>query len=181
MARWGQATATSIGAVKGVVLAGGTGSRLDPLTRVTNKHLLPVGGKPMVQWAVDFLVEAGVRDLILVTGSDHVDDFRRYFGDDLQYARQDRAGGIAEALGLTRDFAAGDSVVVMLADNIFSGPITATVQNFERQARGARVLLARVRETEHLRHLGVPKVAGGRIVEIVEKPVDPPGRHAVTG
>jgi glucose-1-phosphate thymidylyltransferase len=167
--------------VKGVVLAGGTGSRLDPLTRVTNKHLLPVGDKPMVQWAVDFLAEAGVRDLILVTGSDHVDDFRRYFGNDLQYAQQERAGGIAEALGLARDFAGGDRIVVMLADNIFSGPITETVRNFEAQAAGARVLLARVRETEHLRHLGVPKIEDGRIVEIVEKPQDPPGGLAVTG
>ena len=137
----------TIAAVKGVVLAGGTGSRLDPLTRVTNKHLLAVGDKPMVQWAVDFLVEAGVRDLILVTGSDHVDDFRRYFGNELQYAQQERAGGIAEALGLTRDFADGERVVVMLADNIFSAPITTTVENFERQAGGARVLLAHVRDT----------------------------------
>ena len=135
----------------------------------------------MVQWAVDFLVEAGVRDLILVTGADHVDDFRRYFGDDLQYAKQEQAGGIAEALGLTRDFAAGDRVVVMLADNIFSGPITETVRNFEAQAAGARVLLARVRETEHLRHLGVPRIEQDRIVEILEKPQDPPADVAVTG
>jgi glucose-1-phosphate thymidylyltransferase len=167
--------------MKGVVLAGGTGSRLDPLTRVTNKHLLPVGDKPMVQWAVDFLGEAGVRDLILVTGSDHVDDFRRYFGSDLEYAKQERAGGIAEALGLARDFARGDRIVVMLADNIFSAPITATIRNFETQSAGARVLLAHVRETDHLRHLGVPRIEDGRIVEIQEKPADPPTRYAVTG
>jgi dTDP-glucose pyrophosphorylase len=135
----------------------------------------------MVQWAVDFLAEAGVQDLILVTGSDHVDDFRRYFGTDLQYARQDQAGGIAEALGLARDFAAGDRIVVMLADNIFSGPITETVRNFEQQQSGARVLLAGVRETEHLRHLGVPRIVDDRIVEIIEKPQDPPGALAVTG
>jgi glucose-1-phosphate thymidylyltransferase len=167
--------------MKGVVLAGGTGSRLDPLTRVTNKHLLPVGDKPMVQWAVDFLAAAGVRDLILVTGSDHVDDFRRYFGSDLEYAKQERAGGIAEALGLARDFAGGDRIVVMLADNIFSAPITATIRNFEMQSAGARVLLAHVRETDHLRHLGVPRIEDGRIVEIHEKPADPPTRYAVTG
>jgi glucose-1-phosphate thymidylyltransferase len=167
--------------MKGVVLAGGTGSRLDPLTRVTNKHLLPVGDKPMVQWAVDFLAEAGVRDVILVTGSDHVDDFRRYFGSDLEYAKQERAGGIAEALGLARDFAEGDRIVVMLADNIFSAPITATIRNFETQSAGARVLLAHVRETDHLRHLGVPRIEDGRIVEIQEKPADPPTRYAVTG
>jgi glucose-1-phosphate thymidylyltransferase len=167
--------------MKGVVLAGGTGSRLDPLTRVTNKHLLPVGDKPMVQWAVDFLAEAGVRDLILVTGSDHVDDFRRYFGSDLAYAKQERAGGIAEALGLARDFASGDRIVVMLADNIFSAPITVTIRNFETQSAGARVLLAHVRETDHLRHLGVPRIEDGRIVEIQEKPADPPTKYAVTG
>jgi glucose-1-phosphate thymidylyltransferase len=167
--------------VKGVVLAGGTGSRLDPLTRVTNKHLLPVGDKPMVQWAVDYLGDAGIRELLLVTGADHVDDFRRYFGDALAYAKQERAGGIAEALGLARDFAAGDRIVVILADNIFSASIAATVRNFERQREGARVVLARVRELEHLRHLGVPRIVDGRIAEIVEKPVDPPGRLAVTG
>src|SRR3954470_22382207 len=181
MARWGQAAATSIGAVKGVCLAGGTGSRLDPLTRVTNKHLLPIGEKPMVQWAVDFLREAGVQDLLLVTGADHVEDFQRYFGDELGYAKQERAGGIAEALGLARGFAGGDRIVVMLADNIFGGPIADTVRNFEAQAAGARVLLAHVRETEHLRHLAVPRIVDGRIVEILEKPVDPPGRHVVTG
>jgi glucose-1-phosphate thymidylyltransferase len=167
--------------VKGVVLAGGTGSRLDPLTRVTNKHLLPVGDKPMVQWAVDFLREAGVPELLLVTGADHVEDFRQYFGDELQYAIQAQAGGIAEALGLARAFAAGERIVVMLADNFFSGPITQTVRNFETQPRGARVLLARVRELEHLRNLGVPRFADGRIVEIVEKPANPPSGLAVTG
>lgn len=167
--------------MKGVVLAGGTGSRLEPLTRVTNKHLLPVGDKPMVQWAVDALAEAGVRDLILVTGSDHVEDFRRYFGNDLQYAQQERPGGIAEALGLARHFVGADRIVVMLADNIYGGSIAETVRNFESQARGARVLLAHVRETEHLRHLGVPRIEHERIVEIIEKPADPPGKRAVTG
>src|SRR6266545_4158887 len=167
--------------MKGVVLAGGTGSRLEPLTRVTNKHLLPVGEKPMVQWAVDALEEAGVRDLILVTGSDHVEDFRRYFGKDLQYAQQLRPGGIAEALGLARDFAGDDRLVVMLADNIYGGSIAETIRRFEAQATGARVLLAYVRETEHLRHLGVPRIEGERIVEILEKPADPPGKLAVTG
>jgi glucose-1-phosphate thymidylyltransferase len=167
--------------MKGVVLAGGTGSRLEPLTRVTNKHLLPVGEKPMVQWAVDALIEAGVQDLILVTGSDHVEDFRRYFGNDLRYAQQERPGGIAEALGLARDFVGDDRLVVMLADNIYGGSIAETIRKFESQATGARVLLAHVRETEHLRHLGVPRIGDGRIVEIIEKPADPPGTLAVTG
>src|SRR6266571_6071284 len=128
--------------MKGVILAGGTGSRLDPLTRVTNKHLLPIGGRPMIQWAVDALREAGIRDLVLVTGSDHVDDFRRYFGSDLQYAQQERPGGIAEALGLARDFAGDERIAVILGDNIYGGSIGATVRNFAAQAEGARVLLA---------------------------------------
>ena len=167
--------------MKGVVLAGGTGSRLEPLTRVTNKHLLPVGDKPMVQWAVDALAEAGVTDLILVTGSDHVEDFRRYFGDDIEYAQQERPGGIAEALGLAREFVGEDRLVVMLADNIYGGSIAETIRRFESQSSGARVLLAHVRETEHLRHLGVPSIESDRIVEIVEKPSEPPGKLAVTG
>ena len=167
--------------MKGVILAGGTGSRLEPLTKITNKHLLPVGDKPMVQWAVDTLEAAGIDELMLVTGADHVDDFRRLLGDDLQYGKQERPGGIAEALGLAREFSADDRVVVMLADNIFAGSIEEAIRNFARQERGARVLLAHVRETEHLRHLGVPRMESERIAEIVEKPVHPPGQLAVTG
>ena len=167
--------------MKGVILAGGTGSRLDPLTRITNKHLLPVGAKPMVSYAVEALTEAGVGELMLVTGGDHVEDFRRLLGDDLQYGRQERAGGIAEALGLARAFVGRDRVVVMLADNIYAGSVAQTVANFEAQAAGGRVLLAHVRETEHLRNLGVPRLDGDRIAEIVEKPADPPSRLAVTG
>ena len=167
--------------MKGVVLAGGTGSRLDPLTRITNKHLLPVDDRPMVMHAIDALREAGVTELMVVTGGDHVKDFHGLLGDGLAYGKQERAGGIAEALGLARDFSAGDRVVVMLADNIFGGPITQTIRNFGEQREGARVLLAHVRETEHLRHLGVPRIEDGRIAEIVEKPADPPGLFAVTG
>jgi glucose-1-phosphate thymidylyltransferase len=167
--------------MKGVILAGGSGSRLDPLTRITNKHLLPVYDKPMVFYAIDALRDAGVEELMLVAGGEHVDDFRRLLGGDLAYGNQDRPGGIAEALGLAREFVGAERVVVMLADNIFGGPVVRTVQSFERQQAGARVLLAHVRETEHLRHLGVPRLAEGRITEIVEKPKDPPGRLAVTG
>src|SRR5262249_31214921 len=135
----------------------------------------------MVQWAVDFLREGGIEEILLVTGADHVDDFRRYFGDELQFAKQERAGGIAEALGLAREFAAGDRIVVMLADNFFSGPIIDTIRHFEAQERGARVLLARVRELEHLRHLGVPRILDGRIAETVETPDAAPSGLAVTG
>jgi glucose-1-phosphate thymidylyltransferase len=167
--------------MKGVILAGGTGSRLDPLTRITNKHLLPVYDKPMVFYAVEALREAGLDELMLVTGGDHVEDFERLLGSELEYGLQEEAGGIAEALGLARDFAAGDRVVVMLADNIFGGSIATVIRNFERQERGARVVLAHVRETEHLRHLGVPRLEDGRVAEILEKPDDPPTRLAVTG
>jgi len=167
--------------MKGIVLAGGTGSRLDPLTRITNKHLLPVYDRPMVVYAIDALREADVSELMLVTGGEHVDDFRRLLGDELAYGEQEQAGGIAEALGLARDFAAGERLVVMLADNVFGGSIAPTIRNFGRQETGARVLLAHVRETDHLRHLGVPRIEDGRIAEIVEKPPDPPGRLAVTG
>jgi len=167
--------------VKGVVLAGGTGSRLDPLTRITNKHLLPVHDRPMVLYAIEALQEAGVDDLMVVTGGEHVEDFRRLLGAEFAYGNQERAGGIAEALGLARDFIGGDHIVVMLADNVFRGSIAPTVRNFEHQGEGARVLLAHIRETEHLRHLGVPRIENGRIAEIVEKPADPPGRLAVTG
>jgi glucose-1-phosphate thymidylyltransferase len=167
--------------MKGVILAGGTGSRLDPLTRITNKHLLPIFDRPMVMWAIEALRDAGVEDLMLVTGGEHVEDFRRLLGEDLAYGNQERAGGIADALGLAREFIGDDRMVVMLADNIFGGPIRSTVRNFGAQDEGARVLLAHVRETEHLRHLGVPRIEEGRIVEIVEKPEDPPGRLAVTG
>src|SRR5919201_4544575 len=167
--------------MKGVILAGGTGSRLDPLTRITNKHLLPVYDRPMVFYAIEALREAGLDELMLVTGGDHVDDFERLLGDDLVYGRQDRAGGIAEALGLARDYAAGDRIVVMLADNIFGGSIAPVVRHFQRQEEGARLVLAHVRETEHLRHLGVPRIEQSRIREILEKPADPPTRLAVTG
>jgi glucose-1-phosphate thymidylyltransferase len=167
--------------MKGVILAGGTGSRLHPLTRITNKHLLPVHDQPMVMWAINALREAGVGELMLVTGGEYVEDFRRLLGDELAYGNQERPGGIAEALGLARDFVAGDRVVVMLADNIFGGSISPVIENFQRQERGARVLLAHVRETEHLRHLGVPRIEDGTIQEILEKPAEPPGRLAVTG
>jgi glucose-1-phosphate thymidylyltransferase len=167
--------------MKGVVLAGGTGSRLDPLTRIINKHLLPVYDRPMVVYAIDALREAGIGDVMLVTGGEHLDDFRRLLGDDLAYGNQDRPGGIAEALGLARDFVGNERMAVMLADNIYGGSIAETIQSFEQQSKGARVLVAHVRETEHLRHLGVPRIDGGRITEIVEKPEEPPGRLAVTG
>lgn len=174
--------------MKGVILAGGTGSRLDPLTRITNKHLLPIYDRPMVLWAVEALVEAGVRELMLVTGGTHAGEFLRLLGNGhewgierLFYAYQEKPGGIAEALGLAEQFVGGDQVVVMLADNVFGESIGPTVERFAAQSNGARLLLAGVDEPEHLRHLGVPKLEDGRIAEIVEKPADPPSEYAVTG
>jgi glucose-1-phosphate thymidylyltransferase len=175
--------------MKGVILAGGTGTRLHPLTRITNKHLLPIYDRPMVTYAIEALVQAGIRDLMLVTGGTHAGEFLRLLGnghewgiDRLSYAYQEHAGGIAEALGLAERFAGGDRVCVMLADNVVERSIRPVVENFERQERGARILLAREEDPEHLRHLGVPELDGSnRVVRIVEKPEDPPSPFAVTG
>ena len=174
--------------MKGVILAGGTGSRLAPLTRITNKHLLPLFDRPMVTYAVEALVEAGVDELMLVTGGTHAGEFFRLLGngeaygiDRLAYGYQERAGGIAEALGLAERFVDGDKCCVLLADNVFERTLRPVAENFAAQERGARVVLARVEEAEHLRHLGVAELDGGRVTRIVEKPQDPPSRYAVTG
>jgi glucose-1-phosphate thymidylyltransferase len=175
--------------LKGVILAGGKGTRLHPLTRITNKHLLPIYDRPMVTYAVEALVGAGVTELMLVTGGTHAGEFFRLFGDGheygidrLFYAYQEQEGGIAEALGLAERFVRGDRVVVMLADNVVEGTIRPAIENFERQERGARILLAELDEADHLRHLGVPELDGeGRLLRIVEKPEQPPSSYAVTG
>lgn len=175
--------------LKGVVLAGGTGSRLYPLTKITNKHLLPIYDRPMVTYAIDALVSSGVTDIMLVTGGTHAGEFLRLLGngheygvDRLMYAYQERAGGIAEALGLAERFADGHPVVVMLADNIFEQPITPAIQAFHQHPVGARVLLSEVANEAHLRQLGVPELdPSDRITRIVEKPLDPPSSFAVTG
>jgi glucose-1-phosphate thymidylyltransferase len=175
--------------VKGVVLAGGTGTRLHPLTRITNKHLLPIDDRPMVAYAIEALVQAGLTDLMLVTGGTHAGEFLRLLGnghewgiDRLSYAYQESSGGIAEALGLAERFVGGERVCVMLADNVVENSILPAVQRFEAQERGARILLASEDDPEHLRHLGVPELDGdGRVVRIVEKPADPPSAYAVTG
>src|SRR5205823_15056920 len=174
--------------MKGVILAGGKGTRLHPLTRITNKHLLPIYDRPMVTYAIEALVNAGVTELMLVTGGTHAGEFFRLLGDGhaygidrLFYAYQEREGGIAEALGLAERFIARDRVVVMLADNVFERSLRPAVDNFLAQERGARILLAPVEEPEHLRHLGVPELEGDRVLRIVEKPDRPPSDYAVTG
>jgi len=174
--------------MKGVILAGGTGSRLDPMTRITNKHLLPVYTKPMIYYPIETLVNAGITDIMVVTGGNHAGEFLRLLGDGrelgvkrLSYAYQARAGGIAEALGLTESFVDGDKFLVMLGDNILEYSIEASVENFQRQDRGARVLLKEMEDPSHLRHLGVPVFENGRIVGIQEKPQSPPSPYAVIG
>ena len=174
--------------MKGVILAGGTGSRLDPMTRITNKHLLPVYTKPMIYYPIETLVNAGITDIMVVTGGNHAGEFLRLLGDGrelgvsrLSYAYQARAGGIAEALGLTESFVDGDKFLVMLGDNILEHSIEPFVENFERQEHGARVLLKEMSDPQHLRHLGVPIFEGGRITDILEKPQNPPSQYAVIG
>ena len=174
--------------MKGVILAGGSGTRLHPLTRITNKHLLPLYDRPMVTYAVEALVGAGIDELMLVTGGTHAGEFFRLLGngheygiDRLAYGYQEQAGGIAEALGLAERFVGGDKVCVMLADNIFERSLQPIVENFERQEHGGRIVLSRVEEDEHLRHLGVAAMHGDTVTQIVEKPSTPPSKFAVTG
>jgi len=175
--------------VKGVILAGGTGTRLHPLTRITNKHLLPIYDRPMVTYAIEALVSSGVTEIMMVTGGTHAGEFLRLLGsgnewgiDRLSYAYQERAGGIAEALALAERFVDGERVVVMLADNIVGQSIRPAVENFRRQDQGARIVLSRVSDPAHLSHLGVPELdPDGCITRIVEKPDTPPSNFAVTG
>ena len=174
--------------MKGVILAGGSGTRLHPLTRITNKHLLPLYDRPMVTYAIEALVGAGIVELMLVTGGTHAGEFFRLLGngheygiDRLAYGYQEQAGGIADALGQAEHFVGGDKVCVLLADNVFEQSLRPNVEHFERQERGGRIALSHVDEAEHLRHLGVAAMEGDRVVQIVEKPVDPPSHYAVTG
>ena len=175
--------------MKGVLLAGGTGSRLHPLTRITNKHLLPIYDRPMINWGIEALVNAGITEIMLVTGGTHAGEFLRLLGnghefgiDRLSYGYQDRPGGIAEALGLAARFVDGDPVLVMLADNIVENSIRPMVEAFAADPDGARILLTPVEEDEHLRHLGVPTFDDdGRITGIVEKPEHPASKLGVTG
>ncbi|HLZ95914.1 MAG TPA: sugar phosphate nucleotidyltransferase [Candidatus Dormibacteraeota bacterium] len=175
--------------MKGVILAGGTGSRLHPLTRITNKHLLPIYDRPMISYAIEALVKSGVREMMLVTGGTHAGEFLRLLGngeefgiDRLFYAYQDRPGGIAEALGLAEHFVGGDRSVVLLGDNIFGSSIRHVAEAFADQPRGARVVLWRESDRSHLGHLGVAAMNGdSRIERIIEKPQDPPSDLAVTG
>lgn len=171
--------------MKGVVLAGGMGSRLLPLTRVTNKHLLPIYDKPMIYYPVQSLVNAGVTDILVVTGGRNAGDFLRLLrnGRDfglqrIHYAYQEGEGGIAEALSLADPFADGEKICVVLGDNLIEYNICTAVEKFRQQERGAKVILKQVPDPERF---GVPEIEGDRIVRIEEKPSVPKSSYAVTG
>jgi glucose-1-phosphate thymidylyltransferase len=171
--------------MKGVVLAGGTGSRLNPLTRVTNKHLLPVYDKPMVYYPIQTLVNAGIEEILLVTGGKNAGDFLRLLGNGrdfglkhLNYTYQEGEGGIAEALGLAEYFAAGEPVCVILGDNIIENNICQSVENFKTQKDGAKILLKEVTDAQRF---GVAEIRGNRVVGIEEKPKNPKSNFVVIG
>jgi glucose-1-phosphate thymidylyltransferase len=172
--------------MKGVVLAGGTGSRLFPLTKVTNKHLLPVGRKPMIYYPIEKLIGAGIGEILIVTGTEHMGDVvgllgsGKDFGTHFTYKVQDEAGGIAQALALAENFAAGGSMTVILGDNIFEDSLKPMVQAFgERQGgKGARIAL---KEVSDPKRFGVATLEADRVTKIVEKPTEPESNWAVTG
>ncbi len=171
--------------MKGIILAGGLGTRLRPLTKVTNKHLLPVYDKPMIYYPLKTLCQAGIRDIMIVTGGNSAGDFLRLLGNGrefglkhIQYTYQEGEGGIAHALDLCEYFSEGKPVCVILGDNIFQEDLTPFVREFEGQETGARLLLKEVPDPERF---GVPEIADGRIIRIDEKPLQPKSRFAVTG
>ncbi len=171
--------------MKGVVLAGGTGSRLYPLTKITNKHLLPIYDKPMIYYPIETLVDAGIRDILVVTGGKNAGDFLRLLANGkafglshLDYTYQEGEGGIADALALAEHFADGQKLCVILGDNIVEGSIRQAVEDFRRQERGAKILLREVSDAERF---GVAEIVGDRIVGIEEKPKRPKSNYAVTG
>ena len=171
--------------MKGVVLAGGLGTRLRPLTSITNKHLLPVYNKPMVYYPIEMLVEAGIIDIMIVVGGSSAGDFLRLIGNGedfglsrMQYGYQKGEGGIAEALGLAREFVDDEQVVVVLGDNILQYGIKKGVEAFKKQRAGGRIFLKQV---EHPWEYGIAEVEGSKIKRIIEKPSDPPSNLAVIG
>jgi len=171
--------------IKGVVLAGGLGTRLAPLTRVTNKHLLPVYRKPMIYYPIEKLVKAGLQEIMVVTGGPFAGDFLKLLGNgrefglkEVHYTYQEGEGGIAEALGLTENFVEGDRVCVILGDNLFSAPIGRGLEEFMKQKSGAKIFLKEVEDPERF---GVAELKGKNVVGIEEKPKKPKSTYAVTG
>lgn len=168
--------------MKGIVLAGGTGSRLYPLTKVTNKHLLPVGNKPMIYYPIEKLTEAGIKEILIVTGTEHMGDVvnllgsGKDFGCRFTYKVQDEAGGIAQALGLAENFCGDEPMTVILGDNIFETGLSKALENFN--GSGAQILIKQVEDPERF---GVAELEGERIIGIEEKPDQPKSEFAVTG
>ena len=171
--------------MKGVILAGGLGTRLYPLTKVTNKHLLPVYDKPMIYYPLQTLINGGIDDILIVTGGNNAGDFLRLLGNGkefglkhINYTYQEGEGGIAEALGLAEFFAAGDKICVVLGDNIIEKNIRKAVKAFRKQRGGAKILLKEVPDPQRF---GVPELRGGQIIRIEEKPKKPKSNYAVIG
>ncbi len=171
--------------MKGVILAGGLGTRLHPLTKITNKHLLPIYDKPMVYYPLETLVTAGIDDILLVTGGNNAGDFLRLLGNGkefglrhLNYTYQEGEGGIAEALSLAEYFVDGEPMVVILGDNIVEKSIKSAVDNFREQGSGAKILLKRVEDPQRF---GVAELDSDRVINIVEKPKEPESDLIVTG
>jgi glucose-1-phosphate thymidylyltransferase len=171
--------------MKGVILAGGLGKRLHPLTKITNKHLLPVHDKPMIFYPLQTLINAGIDDILIVTGGNHAGDFLRLLGNGkefglkhLGYTYQEGEGGIADALALAEHFADYDKIVVILGDNVIEGSINQAVRDFRKQKEGAKILLKEVPDPQRF---GVPEIVDGKIAAIEEKPKAPKSRYAVIG
>lgn len=171
--------------MKGVVLAGGLGSRLHPLTKVTNKHLLPVYNQPMIYYPIQTLINAGIEEIMIVTGGNSAGDFLKLLGNGkafglhhLNYTYQEGEGGIADALSLVEHFAGGEPVCVVLGDNIIERNILQAKEEYEHQGKGAKILLKKVSDPQRF---GVPVLDGGKIVKIEEKPHEPKSEYAVTG
>ena len=171
--------------MKGVVLAGGLATRLRPLTAVTNKHLLPVYNQPMIYYPIQTLVNAGITDIMIVTGGNSAGDFLKLLGNGkafglkhLNYTYQEGEGGIAAALSLVEHFAAGEPICVVLGDNIIEGNIAAAVRGFRHQGSGAKILLKKVADPQRF---GVPELEGRRVLRIEEKPAEPKSDYAVIG
>jgi len=171
--------------MKGIILAGGLGMRLSPLTKITNKHLLPIYDKPMVYYPLTTLVEAGIDDILIVTGGNNAGDFLRLLGNGkefglkhINYTYQEGEGGIAEALGRAEFFADSEKICVILGDNIIEKDIKSAVKAFDTQKEGAKILLKEVPDPQRF---GVPEFEGDRIVRIEEKPENPESNYAVTG
>lgn len=170
--------------MKGVILAGGTGSRLYPISKVTNKHLLPVYNKPMIYYPIEKLLKAKVSEILIVTGTEHMGAVVQLLGSGkdfdckFTYKVQDQAGGIAQALMLAENFAGNDLITVILGDNIFEDDITPYIKKFEEQEAGAKILIKEVHDPQRY---GVPEISGDKIIGIDEKPKNPKSNYSVTG